>query len=573
MKKFVIVLCFVISFLQNGASASPRISFDELMIQSELNPQIVFLARAEAVRQGKPVNIMTTHNIMYDVKAIEDGKLVYSVFTNFADIYNGGYVIYYEDILLNESGGKLKFDFGNGRIVDNTDGYFNPIKSQNRGLISRYVMAVESSNDKAYLFDRQTGDLVDNAFIPTTQPQLILPKHAMQNYIGNNILISDQTADVVQSFDTSGTYLGVFAPAGGVNTAILDNIRGIGYRPNDNLLVTVGGGGSNNTIQQFDLSGNSLGTFIGTNLNSPFAILKRSDDYLISNSSGTNRITEFSNNGNFASNFYTGSNFAFPQQMIQLDNGNIVVAAFSSPSGLAILDEDGVYQTILNGVTGNRGVYLLGNGNYLTTNGAGIHEINPITGALIRSIVTGPSFQYLSEYNTEVLNLSLTINLEACTIGDTIDVELRSAVSPFEVIETSQRKVTPNVASSFYYTIPDNGTPYYIVVRHRNSIETWSKLTQTFTANALSYDFTTDDTQAFGDNMANIGAGEWAFYSGDVNQDGVVDLSDLALIDNDASNFVTGYVVTDLNCDETVDITDAAFADNNGLNFVAVAKP
>ncbi|MEO8211386.1 MAG: hypothetical protein ABI840_12575 [bacterium] len=571
MKKLIIVLCFVLSFLQNSAEASPRISFNELMVQSELNPQIVFHARAEAIRQGKPVNIMTTQNIMYDVKAIEDGKLVYSVFTNFADIYNGGYVIYYDDIILNESGGKLKFDFGNGKIVDNTDGYFDPVISQNRG-VSRFVMAADNSNDKVYLLDKQTGDVVDNSFIPTTQPQLNTPKHALQNYIGDNILISDQISDAVQRFDTNGTYLDIFAPAGGVNTAILDNIRGIGYRPNSNLLVTVGGGASNNTIQQFDLIGNSLGTFIGTNLNSPFAILKRSDDYLISNSTGTNRITEFSYNGNFFSNFYTGSNFAFPQQMIQLDNGNIVVAAFSPPSGLAILDEDGVYQTILTGVTGNRGVYLLGNGNYLTTNGAGVHEINSTTGALVRTVVTGASFQYLSEYNTEVLNLLLTINLEACTIADTIDVDVRSAVSPFEVIETSQRKVLQNVASSFYYTLADNGTPYYIVVRHRNSIETWTKLTQTFIANSLSYDFTTNDTQAFGDNMVNVG-GEWSFYTGDVNQDGIVDVTDNGLIDNDASNFVTGYVVTDLNCDQTVDITDATFADNNGFNFVAVAKP
>ncbi len=93
-----------------------------------------------------------------------------------------------------------------------------------------------------------------------------------------------------------------------------------------------------------------------------------------------------------------------------------------------------------------------------------------------------------------------------------------------------------------------------------------------FTGGALSYDFTSSQTQAFGGNMVNVG-GEWSFYTGDVNQDGIVDGADAALIDNDAFNFVTGYVATDLNCDDVVDGSDAAFADNNVFNFVQVIRP
>ena len=72
--------------------------------------------------------------------------------------------------------------------------------------------------------------------------------------------------------------------------------------------------------------------------------------------------------------------------------------------------------------------------------------------------------------------------------------------------------------------------------------------------------------------MVNVG-GEWSFYTGDVDQDVIVDITDNALIDNDAFNLVTGYVNTDLNCDMIVDITGAAFADNNTFNFVAVVRP
>lgn len=57
-------------------------------------------------------------------------------------------------------------------------------------------------------------------------------------------------------------------------------------------------------------------------------------------------------------------------------------------------------------------------------------------------------------------------------------------------------------------------------------------------------------------------------YSGDVDQDKVVDGTDVGLIDNAAANFLSGYVVTDLTGDNFVDGTDFAIADNNAALFV-----
>jgi len=169
--------------------------------------------------------------------------------------------------------------------------------------------------------------------------------------------------------------------------------------------------------------------------------------------------------------------------------------------------------------------------------------------------------------------LTLTINLEACNETDAITVELRSVTSPFALVESQVGLGGQSIPRTFQFANAVNGTSYYIVVKHRNSIETWSKLGgEMFTGGALSYDFTSLQTQAFGGNMVNVG-GEWSFYTGDVNQDGIVDGADAALIDNDAFNFVTGYVDTDLNCDDVVDGSDAAFADNNVFNFVQVIRP
>ena len=125
------------------------------------------------------------------------------------------------------------------------------------------------------------------------------------------------------------------------------------------------------------------------------------------------------------------------------------------------------------------------------------------------------------------------------------------------------------------FTQVQNGQPYYLQVKHRNSLETWSKTTQTFSGSILNYDFTTSATKAFGDNMKQVDSSpvEFAVYSGDVNKDGTVDATDLAAIDNDAQNFVSGYVVTDLNGDSFIDGTDYSLADNNATNFVSVVRP
>ncbi|HRB00138.1 MAG TPA: hypothetical protein PK294_06855 [Ignavibacteria bacterium] len=175
-------------------------------------------------------------------------------------------------------------------------------------------------------------------------------------------------------------------------------------------------------------------------------------------------------------------------------------------------------------------------------------------------------------FNIQTLNL--TVNLEACSpVQDTLTVSLRSTVSPYGIVATDKRYLSPAGSAAFIFINASNGVNYYIVANHRNSIETWSKNGgEVFTAGSLTYDFTTAASQAFGNNQVLV-SGEYSIYTGDVNQDEVVDVTDLGLIDNDASNFVTGYVVTDLNYDNVVDVTDASFADNNAAGFVSVSKP
>lgn len=157
-------------------------------------------------------------------------------------------------------------------------------------------------------------------------------------------------------------------------------------------------------------------------------------------------------------------------------------------------------------------------------------------------------------------------------IVDTAVVYLRNVTSPYDIVDSSKSALDTNGNGIFRFYNAINGTPYYIIVKHRNSIETWSSSGQIFNSNLFSFDFTTSASQAYGNNMVLVGS-RYSFYSGDVNQDGVIDASDGALIDNDASSFVTGYVNTDLTGDNFVDASDASIAENNAANFVVSINP
>jgi len=157
-------------------------------------------------------------------------------------------------------------------------------------------------------------------------------------------------------------------------------------------------------------------------------------------------------------------------------------------------------------------------------------------------------------------------------VADTVTVNIRNSTSPYALVESAKIKLNTSSSGILTYASVSNATPYYIQVLHRNGLETWSAGTVQFVSNALSYEFVSAATQAYGSNYTLVGA-RYCAYSGDVNQDGTIDGTDLSSIDNDASNFVSGYVVTDLDGNDFVDGSDAAVADNNAANFVSIARP
>jgi peptidoglycan/xylan/chitin deacetylase (PgdA/CDA1 family)/predicted 3-demethylubiquinone-9 3-methyltransferase (glyoxalase superfamily) len=173
--------------------------------------------------------------------------------------------------------------------------------------------------------------------------------------------------------------------------------------------------------------------------------------------------------------------------------------------------------------------------------------------------------------------LTLSVLIEGLYNGnsmkaDTVAVELRNSISPFVLVDSIKRVIDTAGAGTFTFSNAVNGTPYFIVVKHRNALETWSAAAHSFTSSILSYDFTTAQSQAYGNNLI-LKNSKYCIYSGDVNQDGLVDLTDLIAIDNDNANYVTGFALTDINGDGLVDLSDLILADNNNMNYVAKSAP
>ena len=181
---------------------------------------------------------------------------------------------------------------------------------------------------------------------------------------------------------------------------------------------------------------------------------------------------------------------------------------------------------------------------------------------------------------------SITLNLKLAEEGfynpvenklrmkDTVKVYLLNSTSPYATIDSSKAVIDSSTLTGTFkfYNAPPG--IYYIKINHRNSIETWSKSggVNFVSGNIYNYDLTDSSAMAYGNNMI-FNVNKYCIYSGDVNQDGAIDLADGSLIDNDAFNFASGYLPTDTNGDGIIDVADAVYADNNGFNFVSKITP
>lgn len=164
------------------------------------------------------------------------------------------------------------------------------------------------------------------------------------------------------------------------------------------------------------------------------------------------------------------------------------------------------------------------------------------------------------------------------TVTCLVTVELHTTSSPYNVVESKVATLNTNGTCTATFTGTYTGS-YFIAVKYCNILETWSAAAvnlTTLTA-ALPYDFSTSLSKAYDDNlsdaipcMAQISTSpaRYAFFSGDITQDGNIGLSDLALITNDVINFSSGCLCTDINGDGNVDLLDIPTPETNVFQWM-----
>ncbi len=159
------------------------------------------------------------------------------------------------------------------------------------------------------------------------------------------------------------------------------------------------------------------------------------------------------------------------------------------------------------------------------------------------------------------------------SIADKVTVELHSGSNYQNVVSTISN-IDLLTSGTVSFTIPNtlNGT-YYIAIRHRNSITTVSASPVSFSTGPVSYNFTDGAGKAFGSNLLAMIDGKFVIYGGDASKDELIDGSDMSLVDNDASGFMAGYLLTDINGDGLVDGSDLAVIDNNAALFISSSTP
>jgi hypothetical protein len=154
---------------------------------------------------------------------------------------------------------------------------------------------------------------------------------------------------------------------------------------------------------------------------------------------------------------------------------------------------------------------------------------------------------------------------------DTVKMYLHRSDFPNIIVDSATG--TPNsssVLNTLLFTKALNGS-YYKVAKQRNTIETWSNVSLGYTRGLNAhFNFINPSGQAYGNNQALVTAPNRAMFSGDLDQDGTIDASDLSLSENSVSNSLSGYVVEDVTGDFFCDASDLAIVENNqGVNLIA----
>lgn len=242
------------------------------------------------------------------------------------------------------------------------------------------VIMPDSTNNRIATFDPFDGHLINSNLFGLAGGT---PIHAM--HVGNEIWVSEQIGDRVSRWSTTGTPLG--AISGG-----MDNVRGMG-RVGNTVYVTstgTGNGAPGPSVQMFDTTGAPMG-FFSTPASQGFHVLSHNGNLLVSSNAADDDIHIYTTAGASVGTFHNSTSVNFVEQMTHDLNGNILAAGFSSNMVHRLNPTTGALMSSF-AASGARGVFQLGNGNVLWSNGSGAHVFDVTTGQSTQVYTGGGRF-------------------------------------------------------------------------------------------------------------------------------------------------------------------------------------
>ncbi|MBL7766810.1 MAG: SprB repeat-containing protein [Chitinophagaceae bacterium] len=156
-------------------------------------------------------------------------------------------------------------------------------------------------------------------------------------------------------------------------------------------------------------------------------------------------------------------------------------------------------------------------------------------------------------------------------VTDTIMVELHEQYPPYNLIASTKGILHTNGAA--FCTFSAVNDTCFIVLKHRNGVETWSSVPVYLSPVPAVYDFSNAASKAYGNNQVQMAPGIWAIYSGDIDQSGGIDGDDFNILDPDIQFGNGGYLSTDLDGSGGVDGDDFNIFDPNSQNGVGAFMP
>ena len=259
------------------------------------------------------------------------------------------------------------------------------------------------------LLNAETGEIEDPDFIDLSPLNQGTPKGIRQ--VGEEIWITDQIEDLIYRFDLTGNYISSI-------TGGMDNVKGLDVIDGSEVWVTNAGnnnGAPGDAIIRFGMDGTNLGNY-PTPSGTTFDILDNgAGEVYISYIDGGSPIERWDYAGNFIGNVVEPNHLNFAQQMWITADGNLLVANFSTTSGIYLFDIASGSEIFSWEISGPRGVIETGDGNILCSNSDGIHLMDPDTGT--STILSAGSAQFFAllfaEESTDCTDPTLSVETPA----------------------------------------------------------------------------------------------------------------------------------------------------------------